>query len=632
MKILLIQLPIPQHNFGKRTGNIPLAAACLKMAVEQATGHLVEIVSEQLATYLGDAALLEHVVRSGADVLGFTVYNWNIERSLYFCKELKRLLGVKTIFGGPEVTPDNSLIDPSLVDMRVYGDGEAALIHLVKTFGNWEGNTIEIDSSSIFEMASSPYLHGLLEPWIEDMVLVETQRGCPYRCGFCHYNKARKRLSVVSDDPVIRTVQWAIDHGIEEVFLLDPSLNTRPGLGKLLDRIRRVNPGGKIHLSSEIRAEAVDPSLAAALGKAGFKDLEIGLQSTNRAALRLMKRPTDLNRFSRGVALLKAEGIRPIIDLIIGLPGDHLDGFKQSVDFVSRHDLADDVQVFFLSVLPGTDFRKHALELGLQYEPRPPYTIWETQGFNRKEMLEAFYYAEETFETALEPMPDLDLSYRLAFRCEGPMDRMPASYLGLDTGYPLISKVIFHHPMDPGELRGIAGRLTHPYQVIFWANSLDEGEIVEALSLFTVQNPLTPLEIVWIEPNSMPNPDRIEAALGLQRPQYLDLDLPAYANRAVIMTWVSTDPVRRFGGALRRQVFHWKKERLPEIAELEALLCLDGVLLDNVLPIEVWDLWQKSMRDVEHQIPRLTFADGELQRRWLMLTQPQEYAFLLKER
>ena len=91
------------------------------------------------------------------------------------------------------------------------------------------------------------------------------------------------------------------DHEVRELYLLDPSLNVRPGLKNLLEK----------------------------------------------------------------------RGIVPAIDLIVGLPGDDLQGFSRSAGFVVENELQDDVQVFPLSVLPGTDFRLRSNELGLRFEKSP---------------------------------------------------------------------------------------------------------------------------------------------------------------------------------------------------------------------------------------------------------------------
>ena len=125
-RVLLIQLPIPHLNFGKQTGNIPLGAAYLKQAVAGLPGIRADIVPESIVSYLGDAALVQYVLDLKPEIVGFTGFSWNIERSLYLAAELKAHFQPKIIFGGPEVTADNPLVHSAQVDIFVCGEGEQA--------------------------------------------------------------------------------------------------------------------------------------------------------------------------------------------------------------------------------------------------------------------------------------------------------------------------------------------------------------------------------------------------------------------------------------------------------------------------------------------------------------------------
>ncbi|MGD2096647.1 MAG: radical SAM protein [Desulfobacterales bacterium] len=173
-------------------------------------------------------------------------------------------------------------------------------------------------------------------------------------------------MSFVDETHLSQRVQWALDHRVKELYLLDPSLNAHPGLKHLLKKISKLNSDRRLEIISEIRAETIDAELAALFAAAGFSWFEIGLQSTNPRALQIMNRPTRLKQFARGAHLLKQNGIVPAIDLIVGLPGDDLRGFSHSLEFVAEHDLADDIQVFPLLVLPGT------VRFCLPWFPRTP--------------------------------------------------------------------------------------------------------------------------------------------------------------------------------------------------------------------------------------------------------------------
>ncbi len=624
--VLLIQLPIPQLNYGRQTGNIPLAGACLKTAAEGIPGARVEMLPESVVSYLGDAALLDWILSRRPDVVGFTVYAWNVERALHLARILKRQYGPEIIFGGPEITRDNELIRTGDVDFFAYGEGEAVFKRYLREpdfRGRKDGSE---DAGAVFKTSPSPYLKGLLEPKIENMMLLETQRGCPYRCGCCYYNKSRKRLSFADEEPLLESVRWAIEQGIPELYLLDPSLNARPGLKSLLKKIAGINPDGRLSIISEIRAEGVDAEGADLFARAGFAWFEIGLQSTNPRALKLLNRPTNLKRFLQGVRLLKEREIQSRIDLIAGLPGDDPEGFRNSVDFVAEHELEDDVQVFPLSVLPGSDFRKKSLELGLNFDPSPPYTIIDTPTFSSRDMWMAMDYAEVRFDVALHPLPDLDASWRPG---RGAGEGELADHVVELGGKRFISKLKLFSDRSREDLETAASRLTAPYQIIVGPSMRSRDHIREALEIATTANPFTPLEIIFLEPEVEPDARRLLSAARLRRPHFLDGDLrflyPDPGNRAILFTLASRDPRSRFSGEMKRQIYWWKRPWLPDLAELERLSELDGLLIDMDETSGDLFAWQDANARHAHDLIHITFAETDLQKRWIELTASDRY-------
>ena len=624
--VWLLQLPVPRLNYGVQTGNIPLGAACLKHAAAGVQKSRVDILPESIASYLGDAALIDILVALKPDIVGFTVYCWNLQRSLFFAKKLKEKCSPRIIFGGPEITPDNSLLDSAHSDFLVYGEGEAVFRRLLRDPKFWQKQKAAQPAGAIFKNSPSPYIQDLLEPQIENMMLLETQRGCPYRCGYCYYNKSHKGAAFTDEALLLRGIQWAIDHEVRELYLLDPSLNVRPGLKNLLKKISAINKDRRLAFISEIRAEAVDAQLADLFAAAGFCWFEIGLQSTNPRALKIMNRSTRIKRFAQGARFLKQRGIVPAIDLIAGLPGDDLQGFQRSVEFVVENNLADDVQVFPLSVLPGTDFRLRSAELGLRFEKSPPYMLVENPTFGADDILMAFDYAEARLDVVLYPMPDLDVSWKLGHRSTPAQPQDIAVKIGNER---YIAKVqLDRRPVS--ELESLAKRLTQPYQIFIHSNISDPGVIKKAIQVLSAANPFTPLEIVFLEPKQLPHTPSLLVAAKLQRPHYLDQDLrylfAREGNRAVLFTLVSRDARRRFNRDMQRQVFWWKKNRFPEMADLCPLSDLDGILIDVDKSNGETEAWQDRFAGRAEDIPFISFADVLLQRRWLMLTMPDDYA------
>jgi hypothetical protein len=626
VNVCLVQLPVPHLEYGVQTGNIPLAAACLKQAAARIPQVQIDILPQSIASYLGDAALLDIVLDRRPDIVGFTVYCWNLERSLYFAEKIKRNYTPQIVFGGPEITPDNPLIDSGYIDFYVYGEGEAVFLRLLQDETFWEKKSAAEPAGDIFRESPSPYLQNALEPEIENVMLLETQRGCPYRCGYCYYNKSHAGLTFADEAYLLQGVNWALDHDIKELYLLDPSLNVRPGLKDLLKKISLINKSRRLEIISEIRAETIDTPMADLFAAAGFSWFEIGLQSTNSRALEIMNRPTDTKRFALGAKLVKERGIVPAVDLIVGLPGDDLRGFSHSVEFVAQNNLYDDIQVFPLSVLPGTEFRLNSHKLGLRFDRSPPYTLIENPRFSNEDMRLALDYAEVRFDVVLYPMPDLDVSWRLG---SDPMAATPpdiAVQIGKEN---YVAKLQLDSKRPLSELEFLARRLTQPYQIFIHSSLRDPDFIKKTLRILSALNPFTPLEIVFIEPQGMPDTAAFLSAVEVQRPHFLDQDqrylLPAEGNRAVLFSFVTQDATHRFTKDMERQIFWWKKNRFPEREDFAELSALDGILIDAARSDAEIEMWQDGFAGQAEDIPLISFVDVLLQKRWLLLTAPDDY-------
>jgi hypothetical protein len=127
--VVLVQLPIPPLGPEPIRGNVPLAAAYLKVWAESkglAPHYDIQILPGRDANTLGDHALVAALVAREPWMVGFTCYVWNIERTLWIAAELKRLRpGVRIVLGGPEITPDNAwVLDTLDYDFAVIGEGE----------------------------------------------------------------------------------------------------------------------------------------------------------------------------------------------------------------------------------------------------------------------------------------------------------------------------------------------------------------------------------------------------------------------------------------------------------------------------------------------------------------------------
>jgi len=429
VKVLLLQLPIPP--FGPETvrGNVPLAAAYLKLYAQRVKNIAaeIELLPSSLADGWGDAAILREITDRRPDVLGLSCYLWNVERSLFLAQQVKRRLPhVRVVVGGPEITPDNAwVLEHPAVDYAVMGEGEQTFAELLRYLtetsegktsdpviaGLWNGRNRAIPPPrrqlAHLNDVGRVYLEGVLDPAPYDSLFLETIRGCVFKCGFCFYPKSFDRLAYLDDDLAAANLALARRAGVSEVFLLDPTLNQRRDFTEFLKLLVAGNSDRSFTYSAELRAEGIRAEHARLMADAGFAEVELGLQSIDRTAQTLMHRTVNLPAFERGVRAMLEAGIRARVDLIVGLPGDTADSVRRGLDYLANSRLYTEIQVFRLAVLPGTDFRRRHRELGLEFQPHPPYHVLRTPTLSSDEISDLMREAESLFDTEFDPLPAL---------------------------------------------------------------------------------------------------------------------------------------------------------------------------------------------------------------------------------
>lgn len=398
MKVLLVQLPVLSADLAYPAEHVPLGAASV---AAYASVHVpevtVELLPQDLCTWAGDAAIIEDILAREPDIVAFSCYLWNVERSCYIAEQLK-LRGCKaiTVAGGPEVSTDNTWItDKKVFDYFFVGEGEKSFAGFLSEVSKKSWPVKRIITSELLgpEELVSPYLTGFLKPAPSGSVLMESLRGCSYRCAYCFYHKSSGITRVLPLKRVVSELLWARNQGAGEVVFTDPSFLARPKVIEFLDVLKRYGRG--LDLYVELNAEHCTEELVRGLKSSGVVQVEIGLQTVNDKALRAVGRTWNRKDFVAGVKRLRDAGITVTLDIIVGLPHDTLDDIIRSIDFATHNDLYDELNLYPLSILPGTELRNKAARFGILYMKEPPYYVIKTPWLDTEEISDAFSYAEE---------------------------------------------------------------------------------------------------------------------------------------------------------------------------------------------------------------------------------------------
>jgi len=372
----------------------PLSLLYLKASIVDSLSYPaddVTIVEE--ARDADPDAFAARILSARPAIVGFSCYVWNVRALMAAARRIKAAApDTIIVLGGPEVGPiavDVLRANPA-VDVIVSSEGEVPFADLV---ARWrEGRAID-DVPGICRRRGATIVEHERAPIVKELdtlpsphlarfydargrvACIETQRGCVFRCNFCFYNKdlsiRNRRFGL---DRVKAEILEALRGGASEIYLMDPIFNLHAERAKEICRFLAAHNDRRVAVQAEVWAEFIDEELARLMRDANVQFLEVGLQSTDDTALATVERRLRLRRFEEGIGYLKAYGIPFELQLIFGLPGDTLASFKRSLNYASSLD-PDCLAVFPLLVLPGTELWRKADDLGLTFDPEPPYPV-----------------------------------------------------------------------------------------------------------------------------------------------------------------------------------------------------------------------------------------------------------------
>lgn len=324
-------------------------------------------------------------------IVAFSVFVWNriiLEKAAL----ILRKNGIICIAGGPEVTANPGSF--TAFDYVTIMEGELRVPYLISKIIAKDKEALQAEQLQLslsplscpLEQLSSPYLDGTLDPSEYDGALWELARGCPFKCSYCYESKGEKIVRKFPMERIEKELDLFAKKKIPQVFVLDPTYNANKERAiQLVNLIAKKTPDTFYYF--EARAEFIDRQLALAFTKIPCA-LQIGLQSANEEVLKLVNRPFNRKQFVKNIGFLNDAGVIFGFDLIYGLPGETFKSFKEGIDFALSL-YPNNLEIFCLSVLPGTDLYDRAQDLHLNYMDNPPYNIINTDKFSNQDIQHA---------------------------------------------------------------------------------------------------------------------------------------------------------------------------------------------------------------------------------------------------
>ena len=409
MKILWIDL-------NSSYAHSSLALPALHAQVKGHAGYEWETVAATINENIG--MVVDEICQHQPDILAATCWLFNHDPLMHILSRVKALLPQSClILGGPEFLGDNEsfLRCQPFVDCVFRGEGEEEFPHWLECWNRpeeWKSikGLCYIDANGQYQdnsLARVAAFDKLVPPeespffnWSTPFVQLETTRGCFNTCAFC-VSGGEKPVRTLSIETIQERLQIIHAHGIKDVRVLDRTFNFNPRRAKeLLQLFLTFYPHIRFHL--EIHPALLSEDLKKELQQLpeGLLHLEAGIQSLREPVLEKCRRLGKLDDALNGLQFLcSLKNMETHADLIAGLPLYRLEEIFEDIRTLAEYH-AGEIQLESLKLLPGTEMRRRAEEMGIQYSPFPPYEVLQTPAISTSELqtarrlsrlLDAFY-------------------------------------------------------------------------------------------------------------------------------------------------------------------------------------------------------------------------------------------------
>jgi len=259
-------------------------------------------------------------------------------------------------------------------------------------------------------------------------MIVETARGCPFHCAWCHKTMGRVHRMHSPAYVVEQMEILARDHGIREIQIVDDLFNfdidrVEEIFSRIIERKIRL----AICIPNGIRADRLTDRTLELMKKAGVYRVMFAVETASQRLQKLMRKEMDFPKLEQAVRKADELGMMVHGNFIIGLPTETPEESRETVRYAVRSRI-DTVGIYRAIPFKGSDLYRIAGEQGVPVpEGESTLSFWDpevnlsrtpTDLLNRlkKDAYRSVYLRPERIARLLRKLPSRWILFPFLFR------------------------------------------------------------------------------------------------------------------------------------------------------------------------------------------------------------------------
>jgi len=344
MNILLTTSAEPTHSpFSTIEKRFPLGIGFLIAVLEKA-GHKVYFIDNYLkpTNFIEEGFLQKNHIDYVGIYANTICYRDTLRmfQGIQNLREKGRWRG-KIIVGGPHTTVLPETI-PEYVDYIVQGEGEEAMLKILE---NGRDRIVKMPRIKELNNLPRPAYHKFVNlpyhtkvGWFEEepVFVMNTSRGCPFRCAFCSVGSIwGKQYTYFSAERIIEDIEYLIKgYGVKGIYFREDNFTLKQ------DRVVRfcellLKKGIKIKWICETRVNSLTEDLVKLMFDSGCRAFYLGCESGSQRVLDFMKKDITVEQTKQVIKWCDKFGLKTMSSFVVGVPTETSEERDKTMKLIS---------------------------------------------------------------------------------------------------------------------------------------------------------------------------------------------------------------------------------------------------------------------------------------------------------
>ncbi|MGN1169372.1 MAG: B12-binding domain-containing radical SAM protein [Acutalibacteraceae bacterium] len=318
-------------------------------------------------------------------IVGFSNYMWNVEYNLLLAAGVKKAWPECIIaFGGPQIADDVGFLEEyPFIDILMYGEGEESFYKILTSISSGEGfegidniafksagEIIKTKKSPACDISGypSPYTSGYFDSIIHNKAydgiqfdaIIETNRGCPYKCIYCAWSGVDSTIRQFPTQKVEAELEWLAKNKIAYCICGDANFGILERDEEIVDYLvslkKQYGYPQKFETTAAKNKDELTFRINSKLDSVGLnKGVSVACQSLSPQVLRNVGRHNmSIDSFISQLKRYREAGMHTYTDLILGLPGETFESFCRGLFAVIEAGQCFSININRCELLPNS--------------------------------------------------------------------------------------------------------------------------------------------------------------------------------------------------------------------------------------------------------------------------------------